>query len=176
LPVASSTGTASLARRRVRTATVRCLIVLGLVLTTSLSVAIIFAIRGAEGPVYSVGELRANLTRRPAAWLGRTVWVQGLAVASGCQTWPAPEGAECQDWRQGIADPRRVEVLPLAAGAPNLVLALLRRVPLLSTAVPPPQQLRWDALTTYRVQVHPASASSCSILPCYEVVLLDALP
>jgi hypothetical protein len=129
-----------------------------------------------QRPVYSVVELHANLTRRPAAWVGRIVWVQGLAVASGCQTWPAPEGTDCRDWRQGIADPRRVEVLPLAEGVPNPLLAILRRVPLLSTVMPPPQQLRWGAVTTYRVRVRLAPASSCSILPCYEVVLLDAAP
>jgi hypothetical protein len=53
---------------------------LGLVLTTSLLLAIIFAIRGAEGPVYSVATLQAGLAHQPRIWLGWPVRVRGIAA------------------------------------------------------------------------------------------------
>jgi hypothetical protein len=127
-------------------------------------------------PLITVADVRGLLVRSPAAWLGRTVAVRGIAVTSGCQTWPYPENTSCRDWVRGLADSRRTEVLPLAYGAPNPLLAYLRGVPMLGSLVPPPQLLRWGVMATYRVQLRTASAGSCAYLRCYEAVLLDTAP
>jgi hypothetical protein len=42
------------------------------------------ALGGAGSPVYSVPAIQAAVTRAPQAWLGRTLWVRGIAVVADC--------------------------------------------------------------------------------------------
>jgi hypothetical protein len=65
--------------------------------------------------------------------------------------------------------------LPLAWGRPAAVRALLRRVPLVSQLIAPPQTPRWWMPATYRVQLR-AAAGLCGVPPCYEALLLAAAP
>jgi hypothetical protein len=52
----------------------------------------------------------------------------------------------------------------------------MSRLPLAGLLVPTPQQIRWGALTTYRVRLHAAPATICASTPCYEALLLDVGP
>lgn len=67
----------------------RCaLFALGVVLVAGLVAAIVG--RPASARVYTVAQVRAGLVRQPAAWVGRTVLVRGVAVLS---FWPrGPQG------------------------------------------------------------------------------------
>jgi len=48
------------------------------------------------GPVYTVAQVRAGLTRQPSAWAGRTVLVRGVAFESFWATGPmSGEGHPC---------------------------------------------------------------------------------
>lgn len=132
----------------------------------------------AGGPVYTVAALRAHLARDPDAWVDRPLRVR--AVAGICTVWTAWPGVgragPCMNWQPSLIDPHDdVEALPLASGPVPPLIAFLRRLPLPGYTAPAPQQPRWDALGVYRIQLH---AFSCSSLlpPCYEALLLDAVP
>jgi hypothetical protein len=152
------------------------LALLGLVLTTTLSVAIIFAIRSAEGPVYSVATVQAGLAHQPSGWLGRTVRVRGVAVPPGCVL---RESMLCLKESHGFAyivDPITFAFLPLSLGAANGLLALLPPLPLAGTLAPAAQTPHWGELTTYRAQLLVMPPASCALAPCYQAALLDAAP
>jgi hypothetical protein len=150
-----------------------CLIaLLGLVLTTSLSLAIIFAIRGAEGPVYSVATLQAGLAHQPRIWLGWPVRVRGIAaLCQMARVTPYCHGSAYLMDAGGTSG-----ILPLAWGSQGSVLAFLRRVPLLSSLLPPLQAVRWEEVATYRAELRTMPGALCGAAPCYEVLLLDAAP
>jgi hypothetical protein len=154
---------------------------LGLVLTTSLSVAIIFAIRSAEGPVYSVATVQAGLADQPQAWVGRTVRVRGLAelCLAGGSAGDLPLFQSCSQWPPSLADPdsgdAREPPLPLTWDTQSQ-LDWLRSVPLLSRLVPPaPAPHPWT-LAMYQVRLQRAPARLCGVPTCYEAQLVDAAP
>jgi hypothetical protein len=152
------------------------LALLGLVLTTSLSVVTIVAIRSAEGPVYSVATLQVGLAHQPDVWLGRTVRVRGVAVPPGCVV---RESMLCMKESSGLAylvDPATFASLPLSRGAANALLAVVRHLPLAGTLAPAAQTPHWGELTTYRAQLLVVPPASCALAPCYQAALLDAAP
>jgi hypothetical protein len=150
----------------------------GLVLATGLALAAGCGHRH-EGPVYSVADLRAHLADNPGAWLGRTVWVRG--VAGTCLD-AARQGGKvlgCRNWPPDLSDPASVGArvsLPLVWGSQDPLLALLRRVPLLSGSVPAAPAPLWWMPATYRVQLRAAADYICGTTPCYEALLLDTAP
>jgi hypothetical protein len=129
-----------------------------------------------QGPVYAVAAVQALLRQDPAAWAGRVVGVRGIAVTSGCATWPSPENSACREWRAGMVDADRATALPLATGAPNSLLALLRRLPLLGGLLPAPQVVHWGEAATYRVELRAITDKPCGAPSCYEAMVLDAAP
>jgi hypothetical protein len=131
----------------------------------------------AAGRVYSVAQLHAQIERDPTAWVGRTVRVRGwIPGCPGILSLAGP--AACQGSPPLLADSSAPMSAPLsvAMGAPDPLLAVLRRVPLLGEHVPAPQALRWEANATYRVQLRIAPDTWCRRSPCYQAVLLDAAP
>ncbi|HWE60118.1 MAG TPA: hypothetical protein VHB98_00250 [Chloroflexota bacterium] len=129
-------------------------------------------------PVYSVGRIRAVLTQDPKAWIGRTVLVRGILqgpfVFCGA-TRPCPPAV------LGLIDGENESVapdqlLPVAAGSPVPLWAVLRRVPLAGTLLPAPQQMRFGLMTTYqlRLRAAPALCGGNTGLLCYEGVVVDA--
>jgi hypothetical protein len=146
------------------------LALLGLAL---MSVAISFAIRSGEGPVYSVATLQAGLARQPGVWLGRPVRVRGivaLCLSSDGQSDPP----YCHGSTYLMDASEASWVLPLAWGRQDSVLAVLRRVPLLSGLLPALQAVRWEEVATYRVELRTMPGEPCGTAACYEAVLLDA--
>jgi hypothetical protein len=150
-----------------------CLLaLLGLVLTTSLSVAIIFAIRGADGPVYTVAALDALLTNHPTAWINQTVRVRARPAA--CLLRMDAPGSPCREWQPILVDAtpgQRANALPLAWSNASRLVVFLRRLPLLGSIVPAPQQLRWSALAIYRVRVQAKMCGPAQQPPCFEALL-----
>jgi hypothetical protein len=144
---------------------------------------------GVAGPVYSVTELRAHLTHDPSAWVGRAVLVRGTATGCGFGR-PCPLLMVVQCAAPSPCRPIRLpgmmlvdqptagwlRGLPVQLGAQNPQWAFLRRLPLVSRVVPPPQVVRWGIPAVYRVQLQPTQQSVCSSSPCYEAVLEDAAP
>jgi hypothetical protein len=132
---------------------------------------------GAGGAVYTVAQVQPHLHHDPAAWVGRTLRVRGIAIPAGCSTWDAQQDLPCPDrWRQGIVDPDGVTLLPLTVGPPNPLLASVRRLPLLGGLAPAPRAVHWGAVATYRVRLGALPRSLCGTTPCYEARLLDAAP
>ena len=64
--------------------------------------------------------------------------------------------------------------LPLTLGAPNSILAWLRRLPLVGPALPRPQLLDWGKSAVYRVLIQVAPSQSCGARVCYQAEALDA--
>lgn len=64
--------------------------------------------------------------------------------------------------------------LPLVLGAPNSVLAWLRRLPLVGHAMPGPQIVQWGRAGVYRVVVQSAPRQSCATGACYQLEAPDA--
>ena len=56
---------------------------LGLALLAAL-VAVAAPHGSGGGPIYTVAQARAGLTRQPRAWVGRTVLVRGQLIVAGC--------------------------------------------------------------------------------------------
>jgi hypothetical protein len=78
---------------------------------------------------------------------------------------PALVAAEADD--QG-------EPLHLAWGDAPPLLALLRRMPMLSALAPKPQAIAWATPGVYRVELQQAACFSGETGPCYQAVILDA--
>jgi hypothetical protein len=140
-----------------------CLLaLLGLALTTSLSVVTIGAIRSAEGPVYSVATLQAGLVHQPRVWLGWPVRVRRIAApclsSDGQSDPPYCHGSTYLMDAGGTSG-----ILPLAWGSRDSVLAAL-------------QAVRLEEVATYRVELRTMAGEPCSAATCYEAVLLDAAP
>jgi hypothetical protein len=124
-------------------------------------------------PVYTVAEVRANLARHPAAWIGRTAWVRGLACWMGLGLAPH---ARCLYDRPTLRDADGTAVLPLGGGAPDPLLASLRRLPPAGQLLSLPQRPRWGALGTNHIRLLAMPATACWDAPCYAALLLDAAP
>jgi hypothetical protein len=163
---------------------------LGLALPLVAGIALLFLVLGSvailqvadrtgDGPVYTVAALRAHLAHDPAAWLDRPLRVR--AMASVCTAWNAATHVRpCQTWGPTLTDPGGAygaEALPVvAAPAPPLV-SFLRRLPLIGSVAPAPQQPRWDSLDTYQIQLHAVVCDLKALRPCYYYArLLDAAP
>jgi hypothetical protein len=116
--------------------------------------------------------LRAAVAADPAALVGHTVLVRGAIIGGWC-----PATASCVFGRPALVDASRgfaMGWLPVAVGRASGLLALLRRVPLLSRIVPGPQQVQWGATRVYRVELRVASGYTCGTGPCYDALLPDA--
>jgi hypothetical protein len=137
----------------------------------------LLGIRPDQGPVYSVARVQAGLAHRPAAWVGRTVQVRGVAAC--CFLWSDPRsGLPCLAAEEDPFDPCpwnvAVPLRTITSGRRTLV-AVARGVPLLGPLIPAHAPLRWGVVTTYRVRLRAAPATDCGYRPCYEA-LLDAAP
>ncbi len=129
-------------------------------------------------PVYALAVVQAGLIRSPGAWVGRTVRVRAVA-AMPCVTRMGGANRACTSWRLALLDasaPSTATALPLQGAPPPPLLAALRRLPLASWLVASPQQVRWGALSAYRVLLQAAPTAVCDAPPCYEALLLDAAP
>jgi hypothetical protein len=141
---------------------------LGLALASSVLLAVAAGSQVPHGPVYSVAQVQAGLAHSPGSWVGRTVWVRGVA-------W------HCLGWAYGpclvrsalLSDPGVDGGLAVATPPANSLLAFVHALPLVGRLVPLKQAPRWGVLASYRVQIHAVPLVSCSYWPCYEVVLLD---
>lgn len=159
----------------------RPLALLGLMLSTSVLVALTVSSDVTPDAVYSVAQVQAGLADHPQAWIGRTVRVRGMAD-------PCPfQGGTTRLWQcadepfilvPGPADPA-AEPLPLSALAPDTLLAVLRALPLLRAVAPPPDPMALSQAVPvfrparFRVQVRRLTAQSCAgRSPCYAAELL----
>jgi hypothetical protein len=128
----------------------------------------------ADGPRYSVTDLQRQVARDPGGWIGRTVLVRGRVATD--RTWSAPDSIVTRIALIDPGAPGETTVLSLVWGSADPVRAFLRRLPLLGRVAPKAQVLQLGALATYRVRLRAAPAGSCSFLPCYEALVLDAAP
>lgn len=130
-----------------------------------------------QGPVYSIPALRTSLERDPYAWGNRTVRVR--AIATDCASWLVTPVMTCISPGRELIAPGPLgaaDYLPLAVRPSPALLAALRSLPLLGPLVPPPQAVRWDWVSTYRIQLRSTPCSSGEPADCYEAVLLDVAP
>lgn len=142
---------------------------------------------GGAGPVYAPSAVIAGMARWPAAWLGRTLLVQGEVIPGNAATFsvycarsrPCPNvpNSTAALWNGGLGDGAdamaRDEVLPLVIAPEDPLLSLLRRVPLVRSHIPRPQRLDILHMETYRVKLQTAPCAFPPGQTCYEVVLLD---
>ena len=155
------------------------LALLGLILTTSLLVAITAGSDVTPGAVYSVAQVQAGLADHPQAWVGRTVRVRGMAEP--CPWW----GGTARLWQCAdeplilVSDPADLvaEPLPLSRLAPDALLAVLRALPLLHDLVARSRAVPVFTPARFGVRLHRLAAQSCGgRSPCYAVVLLAVAP
>jgi hypothetical protein len=133
----------------------------------------------AAGPISSVAEARANLAGRPRAWTDRPLLLRGVAVPAGTCVAPTGPPVLCAPPRVVLADAdptAAVAPLPLVWAAPDTLLAVVRRVPLLSGLLPAPEAMDWGTVATYRVELRSMPDAGCGAATCYEALLLDAAP
>jgi hypothetical protein len=128
----------------------------------------------ADGPPYSVTDLQRQVTSDPGRWIGRTVLVQGTLATD--RTWSAPDSIVTRIDLIDPGAPGDTTRLSLAVGSADPVRAFWRRLPLLGRLAPRTQVLHWGALATYQVRLRYAPAGSCSFVPCYDALILDAAP
>lgn len=123
--------------------------------------------------VYSIAAVRSGVAAAPAAWIGRTVLVWGLAIGlygpncapgSWCVFGLVDQGAPIDD--------RTVLHLQPQSAVP--LLSMLRQAPGMGRFIPGPQRLVWGRLAVYRVLIQGIPARACAARPCYRAVLPDA--
>jgi hypothetical protein len=145
-------------------------------LAASMLVLAAFYVPLALRPVYTVAQVQDGLAHHLGDWLGRTVQVRGVAVL--CLSLDAQQASpfcgQGTTWLLDAGENNRG--IPLVWGTQDGMLAFLRRLPFVSRLVGPPQSLRWGLLATYQVQPHAAGSARRSTRPCYEALLMDAVP
>jgi len=148
-----------------------------------------------EARVYSVGEVKAGLVRRPTAWAGRVVLARGivvtihhnlfgagLALASvgPSQTTVLVPDLPTLPHNQTallsyILNARTGAVLLLRPQPADPVVTALQRVPIMGKLFPRQRRMTNDAPAVYRLQIL-APQQSCLRDQCADAVLLDATP
>lgn len=151
---------------------------LGLMLLAGL-VAAVLSTRPAQGPVYSVADLRERLATQPAAWVSRIVLVRGMAepcpwLGGGARLWG------CADEKlilvPGPSD-TAAEPLPLSQMPEGTTPTLLRGLPILRALLAQPHTVPIFTLSRFRVRLQSLAAQSCGgRSPCYAAVPLDVVP
>lgn len=128
----------------------------------------------ASGPIYTVAQVRVLVVREPRLWAGRVIVLSAEAVH--CRQYVHVDAhTVCAAWQDGLIDPQATGTaasLPLEPGPVNLLLALVRQVPIVSGVIPAAQELRWGIPSTYRVQLRALPDTACSPI-CYEAMVLD---
>jgi hypothetical protein len=122
-----------------------------------------------DGRLYTVGALWRLLTTNPRSLVGHTVRVQGIVDTHVIITMPGLPGPASP-----LSDPNGSSMLMGYAG-PDPLLSALRRVPVLGTLVPPPQQILSDHPAVYRIRLE-ALPRPCLVDPCVLPLLIDAVP
>jgi hypothetical protein len=136
---------------------------------------VLSAIGGATAePVYSAADLQRQVIGDPRRWIGRTVRVRGRAAMD--RSWSAPDSIVTSIELLDPGTPGGTTGLSLAWGGADPRLVALRSLPLIGGLAPRPQVLHFGTRATYRVRLRAATAGACESPPCYEAVLLDALP
>ncbi len=164
------TGTRPPVLRAVRPAATTAVAVLVLLISVWIGSASLSTLRaGVDGPVYTVAQLHNYLARSRSRVVGQTIRVRGVLHSSAIGPCSFILGA-CDSVEIRLTGPDGIvpgmEVLleperPLAAW--------LRRLPWISTIIPPAQELRWDAPAIYRVQVRRVPGSPAD----FAVVIPD---
>jgi hypothetical protein len=128
--------------------------------------------------VYAVAAIRAALAHRPQAWVGQTVEIR--AVAEPCPWWEEQGRLQhCADQPLVLVDSPTgapADPLPVARAAPRPLLSFLRGLPLLGRVLPRPLMVPLFVRARFHVRLRALSPGSCTSLPCYEALLLDAVP
>jgi len=127
-------------------------------------------------PIYTVAQVQRGVQHNPRAWTGRTVRVRAVSGTRYCTD---RVGRHCV---VEIGDAGSLDTpAPLALGAEDTVLALLRQLPLVGSTMPGPQVLHTGRTAVYRIAVlvHPV----CTVRPCSDagypaarLLLVDAAP
>lgn len=142
---------------------IRMLLVLcGLALAAALAAfAIAARVAVSESAVYTVAQVEAGLAHRPAAWVGRTILVRGIAYPMAGSTCP-----NTNPYCDGIALADEAAASPNAStltitGRPADAWAFLRRVPVLGRLAMAPRDPAWGRPATYRVRFVARPYSLC---------------
>jgi hypothetical protein len=124
-------------------------------------------------PVYTVTMIQARLRHAPQPWVGRTLRLQGIAAC--CFLYGSPRaGLPCLAAQSTPFDPCPEDAAFPLQSSPrpqSRFLQALSTLPLIGHLRGPDQVVRWGAVATYRVQLHPFSAGCPG---CYAVVLTDS--
>lgn len=163
----------------------RLLTGLGLVLAVALVAlpAWAFARPRPPAPLYTVEQVVNGAMQHPRAWDSRLVRVQAIASLSqvaGFQGGVQRTHDTTQILLSSVPDPRagamgQDGMIYLLSGHEDHMVALLRRVPFIGAAVPPPQRVSLTHAATYLLQVHLA-AHGCNFSPCVAAILVGAAP
>jgi hypothetical protein len=122
------------------------------------------------GRLYTVGALWRLLTTNPRPLVGHTVRVQGIVDPHVIITMPGLPGLASP-----LSDPNGSSTMLMGYAGPDPLLSTLRRVPVLGTLVPPPQQILSDHPAVYRMRLE-ALPRPCLVDPCVLPFLVDAVP
>ena len=151
-------------------------------LTVVLILAAALAIKRAAAPsetVYSVRQVALGLGRQPAAWVGRSVLVRGIAISitgSACPTaYPGCKGTIISDSPSPTSNGTSVLTINQQTLTTNALWTAVRRVPLVGHALADrlhPANVPWGDMATYRVEFYANPYGVCT-LPCLGARLVD---
>jgi hypothetical protein len=128
--------------------------------------SLVLAVECMLGIARSADRRPVYAAHHPGAWVGRTVWVRGVAVIYHERLdWDTVTvGIELRDGQRGPA-------LALVKGTAERMEAALRELPLVGRWLMPAQTLHADTPAIYRVRLSRVVWSACS--GWYQAVLLD---
>lgn len=140
-----------------------------------IAIVVTVAVARPHGPdtIYSITAVHNGVATAPAAWIGRTVLVRGMAI--GLYGPNCAPGSWCAFGLVDKGAPLNDEtVLQLQPQSAVPLMALLRQTPGVGRFIPGPQSLLWGRLAVYRIVIQGLPASACAARPCYRAVLPDA--
>ena len=143
--------------------------------------------------VYTAAQVRAGLGHNPRAWVGHAVLIRSLlATASGASATASvppiavlidvprlPQGVSALQLRILIYDYYGITAQPtttllLRPAPPNPLLALLRRIPVVTRLLPLSERIDGGEVRVYRVVLLPPRHSCPQKGLCYDGVLMGA--
>ncbi len=147
----------------------------GVILAVGSIVALVVGVPTAPR-IYTVAQVQRGIQHDPRAWTGRIVRVRAVSGTRYCAD---RAGRHCV---VEVGDAGSLDTpAPLALGAEEAVLTLLRQLPLVGSTMPEPQVLHAGRTVVYRIAV--LFRPVCAVRPCSDagypatrLVLVDAAP
>ncbi len=126
------------------------------------------------GAIYTVAQVQVGIAGAPQMWIGRIIRVRGIEI--GASDYTGRQWATLAPATEASGPLNDADVIVIAPEPPTAVMALARRIPFLSDAIPPPQRPHNGRVAVYQLRLQDPTRCTTILqaLPCPVGVVVDA--